>query len=190
MEKERIAIGISNGMNISTTPVGLIIERKWFSSNTLFLTVFTIAWYGFLLNWYTNIPNIWPINAENMMAALFPLIHVSVGISLTYYVIASYFNKTTVTVSPSVVESRITPIPFGFKKSITSKSIEQVYCKEVTTEGRNRKHVSYEVRVVLKDQRHIGLVSGFESSEQALFLQQEIEAYLGIKDVSVKGELA
>jgi hypothetical protein len=32
-------------------------------------------------------------------------------------------------------------------------------------------------------------VSGLESSEQALFIEQEIEKHLNIKDTPVKGEL-
>ena len=183
-------VGIPEGMNIGSTSEGLKIERKWFSSKTLFLTVFAVFWNGFLFNWYSNVPDLGSLTKENMMVVLFPLLHVSVGLGLTYYVIASYFNKTTVTVNHSSLESKISPIPFGFKKSISSTSIEQVYCKEITKQTRNGSSVSFEVRVILKNRSNIRLVSGLESSEQALFLEHEIESYLGIKDVSVKGELS
>ena len=99
-------------------------------------------------------------------------------------------NKTTVSVSHSFVEFKISPVPFGFKKLIPSSSIEQVYCKEVVKKSKDGSSVTFEVRVILKDRKNIRLVSGLELSEQALFLEHEIESYLGIKDVEVKGELS
>ena len=183
-------VGIPEGMNVSSTSEGLKIERKWFSGVTIFLTVFAVLWNGFLFNWYNHAHNFELFPEKNMLVVLVPLLFVAVGVVLTYYVIASYFNKTIITVNHRTLESKISPFPFGFKKSIPSRSIEQVYCKEITRGVNNDIRVLFEVRVILKNRSNITLFSGLESSEQALFLEHEIESYLGIKDVSVKGELS
>lgn len=48
---------------------------------------------------------------------------------------------------------------------------------------------TYEIHAITHSGRTIKPVSGLESSEQALFIEQEIEKHLNIKDTPVKGEL-
>ncbi|OLQ71678.1 hypothetical protein BIT28_12250 [Photobacterium proteolyticum] len=189
MEKARMNVGIPEGMTINSGYDGLTIERRWYTSKTLFYAGFAVIWNAFLFNWYREFPGFDALTEDNIMTYLFPVGHVAVGVGLIYYVVAGFLNKTTVTVSHSNVESKISPIPFGLKKVIPAPSIEQVYCKEVTKSSKNGESVTFEVRVIQKDRKNTCLVSGLETSEQALFLEHEIESYLGIKDVSVKGEL-
>ncbi|KAB0301858.1 hypothetical protein F2Z80_22785 [Vibrio fortis] len=190
MDKLKMDVGIPEGMTISSSFDGMKIERRWFSNQTLFMTVFVVVWDSFLFYWYSNALSSGGFTKENAVTLAFPLIHLAIGVFLTYYVIACYLNKTTVSVSHSFVESKISPVPFGFKKLIPSSSIEQVYCKDVVKKSKDGSSVTFEVRVILKDRKNIRLVSGLELSEQALFLEHEIESYLGIKDVEVKGELS
>ncbi|POB82009.1 hypothetical protein [Vibrio vulnificus] len=190
MEKFKMDVGIPDGMTINSNFDGLRIERRWFSTQTLVLTAFVIVWDGFLFYWYSNAFSLGGLTKENAVTLLFPILHVLVGVFFSYYVVACYLNKTTVSVNHSFVESRVSPVPFGFKKLIPSSSIAQVYCKDIVKNSKNGPSVTYEVRVILKDRKNIRLVSGLETSEQALFLEHEIESYLGIKDVQVKGELS
>jgi Tfp pilus assembly PilM family ATPase len=67
--------------------------------------------------------------------------------------------------------------------------LKQLYAKEKVSSSRNGTSITYEVHVT-RSGRNIKLVSGLESSEQAVYIEQEIEKYLNIKDIPVKGELA
>ncbi len=174
--------GIPYGMTINSNYDGLKIEHRWFSTETLFLTPFVIVWdvfwFQFYGDWYGSLGEIIKMNA---VILLFPLVQLAVGIFLSYYVVASYLNKTNISVDRSFVESSVSPIPFGFKKRIPSSLIFQVYRKAIVrSSNTGATGMTFEVWVILKDSKNIRLVSGLKTSEQALFLQNEIESYLGI----------
>jgi hypothetical protein len=124
-----------------------------------------------------------------MMTILFPLLHVAVGIGLTYYVIAGYLNKTYVRVDISNIVIKHAPLPFFGNKTLNSSGIKQLYTKEKVSHSRHGSSVSYEVHVITHDRKNVKLLSGLESSEQALFIEQKIERFLKIEDKAVKGEI-
>lgn len=41
-------VGIPEGMTINSSFDGMKIERRWFSNQTLFMTVFVVVWDSFL----------------------------------------------------------------------------------------------------------------------------------------------
>jgi hypothetical protein len=49
---------------------------------------------------------------------------------------------------------------------------------------------SYSLLAILNDGHEIELLSGIESPEAVRYLEQEIEAWLGIKDAVVAGEMS
>ena len=56
---------------------------------------------------------------------------------------------------------------------------------------RNKNNVSYTYQLKYLDQNDVEhkLLSGLDTPEQALYIEQEIENTLGIKDRSVEGEI-
>jgi hypothetical protein len=68
----------------------------------------------------------------------------------------------------------------------------QVYTKEVRHGGKGGGTRTYELHALTRDGRSVKLVSGLAGldSAQALFIEKEIEKYLGIKDVPVEGEFS
>jgi len=70
----------------------ITIARRWFEPGRhLPLMFFLVFWNGFLVHWYTSLHS-----GTKLSFYLFPLIHVSVGVGLTYSVIAGFFNTTLV----------------------------------------------------------------------------------------------
>lgn len=72
----------------------LRIQFRWFTPMVFIPLFFCIFWDGFLVVWYaiafsTNGP---------LMMKLFPLLHVAVGVGLTWFVLATFVNRTTITV--------------------------------------------------------------------------------------------
>jgi len=185
MEKEAIEIGLPDKIEFSDHGHFIGIIRKWFGPKIIFLTFFVIFWDGFLFSLYSK-----AIHSQDMMSMLFPLLHVAVGIGLTYYVIAGYLNKTYVRVDYSSIVIKDSPLPFFRNKTLNSSDIKQLYSKEKIRHNRESgSSVSYEVHAVTNDKKNIKLLRGLESSEQALFIEQEIEKFLKIEDKRVKGEL-
>ena len=183
MTRDPIELGLPDKVEFYNRGSHIEIVRKWFGWQILFLTAFAVFWNGFLVNWYTRIPE-----DADLMAVLFPLIHVGVGVGLTYYVVAGWFNRTHILVSHRKLAVQHTPVPWFGNKEISASELQQVYAKEKISHSRNGTTVTYEVHAITHRGRNTKLVGGLESSEQALFIEQEIEKYLSIIDAPVKGE--
>jgi hypothetical protein len=123
------------------------------------------------------------------MFFLFPLVHVAVGMGLTYYVLTGYFNKTRIDVDLNAITIRHEPLPFWGNKKVSSKKIVQLYCKKDDALGARNGYRAFAVHAITSERRNIKLLSGLDNSEQALFIEQEIEKFLNIEDKRVKGEI-
>lgn len=162
------------------------IVRRWFTPVFLFLAFFCIAWDGFLLFWYSM-----PIPDEMWIMKVFPIGHVAVGIGLTYYTLAGFFNKTIIEVYGGALTIIDTPFTLFRNKHVASEDIKQLYVKERRAQSRNSYSTSYyyEVHIVTRDNKNVKLLGGLTDHEQALFIEQKIEGFLGIKDERVAGEM-
>ena len=160
------------------------IVRTWFGMQTLFLTAFAVFWDGFLFFWYSNIPEDGPL-----MVVLFPLLHVAVGVGVSYYALTGWFNRTHIYVGQGRLGVRHGPLPWPGNKEIDAHDVKQLYAKEKISRSRNSTTVTYELRAVTKSGRNVKLVGGLESQEQAIFIEQKIERYLRIEDAPVPGEI-
>lgn len=157
---------------------------KWFSPMAFFLTFFVIFWDGFLVVWYSI-----ALTQGELIMILFPLLHVAAGAGLTYYTLALYLNKSIITVNDAVVRVETKPMPFpGGNKTINAEDIEQVFVKQKITRGKNGSSVSYNVMVNLPGTGYKELVRNLEKSEFAMYIEQEIESYLGIENRPMPGE--
>ncbi len=89
MKSDHVDIGLPDKISVRQSGSNLEITRTWFGGKVLFMTAFVIFWNGFLVFWYRQ-----ALGSDNLMMLLFPLIHVGVGVWLTYHTIAGYLNKT------------------------------------------------------------------------------------------------
>lgn len=184
MQEERLDMGLPAKIEFCDRGSHIEIIRKWFGGKFIALTAFVIIWNGFLFVWYTQ-----AIKSNDLVPLLFPLLHVAVGVGLTYYVIAGYFNKTFVKVDYMSISIRHKPIPFWGNKKIRSPDVKQLYSKEKVSHSRSGTSVSYEVRALTQTGKDIKVLSGLDSSEQALYIEQQIEKYLNIEDKAMRGEI-
>jgi len=182
-------IGIPDKIHVDKNFQHLHIVRKWFGFKFVLLTLVVIAWDAFLINWYASAFASPFQDAFDLMFVLFPLVHVAVGIGLTYYTLAGYLNRTFIDVDFNSITIRHAPIPFLGNKKIPSKTIRQLYCKRDDFPGGHRTNRAFAVHAITSERRNIKLLSGLDTSEQALFIEQEIEKFLNIEDKPVKGEI-
>jgi hypothetical protein len=170
---------------VNHTGTGLELAYRWYTSKFIFLAVFCLFWDGFLVFWYSM-----ALGGEmEMMAILFPLLHVAVGLGLTYYTLAGFLNKTLVTVNPGEITIQHLPLPWFGNKVVQSTQLKQLYTEEIVRHGKNGTTITYRLNTVTHDEKKVKLVSGIDSKDTALFLEQGVEKYLGIKDVPVSGDV-
>lgn len=179
-----MGVGRPDSIDERQDGVDLVLTRRWFDGWAFVITAFAAAWIGFLVFWYSQITDESPA-----IMIWFPLLHVGVGVFLAYYTLAKWLNRTTVRVGQGVLRTSTRPLPMEPDRSIPSGSIKQLYAKENTSYSRHGRNTSYSLHAILTDGRNLKLIGGLENQEQALYLEERIERFLGIEDAAVKGEL-
>ncbi|MBX3741388.1 MAG: hypothetical protein KF712_10385 [Akkermansiaceae bacterium] len=176
-------VALPRGMSIEERMDGLTITRRWLEAKVWFLLFFAVFWNGFMIVW-----NVISLSQGIWMMSVFGLLHTGVGLFLIYLVLAMFLNTTTVKVTYDAVETRSGPLPWKGNKTIPKHEVEQFYCTEKVQHSKNGSSVTYKVEAVLKGNRRETLVQGITHHDQALYIEQQLERHLGIRDVSVAGE--
>ncbi len=171
---------------------GLKVSWRWFSPTFVFLAFFCVFWDGFLVVWYAATLSTalsGQMGPEVLLPLLFPLIHVAVGVGLTYYTLAGFLNRTTLTVARAGrLEIRHSPLPWRLQPTIEARQLQQLYVKKTVTRNKNGTTTSYGLHAVDKNNKDMVLLQGLEADSQALWLEREIEDLLGIVDRPVAGD--
>jgi hypothetical protein len=174
-------------LDLSRTNYELAISYRWRNPVAYFLIFFCLFWDGFLVMWY----GIGLTVGSGMPAVffLFPLIHVAVGVGLTYYTICLFVNKTLIRADQRTLSVKHVPLPWPRgNKEIPVRNIEQLFVEEKTG---NKGHKYHILSAQLKEGKTITLLPNVSATpEELLHLERSIEDYLGIPDQPVRGEMA
>ena len=160
------------------------LYRRWWSSKFFGIGFFALFWNGFMIVWYTM-----ALAMEAYPMMLFGTIHALVGIGMIYWVAAGIFNTTEVRATKNRLYIKHRPVPWVGNRELDVSQIDQLYTKMKVTQNKGSTSYSYEVHAVLKGGKQLKLISGLDSSEEALYIEQELERFLGIKDRPVSGEM-
>lgn len=182
--KDHMEIGLPDKIELNEFPDYLHISRTWFGTQIIFMTVFAVFWNIFLVNFYAGMDE-----QSDIYTKLFPLIHVAVGIGISYYAIAGWFNKSNIFISRETIEINHKPLPWLGNKKLNSSDLKQLYTKEKVSKNRNGTSVTYEIHAILNNGSNTKILSGLENSEQGLYIEQEIEKYLKIENTPVRGAI-
>lgn len=173
--------------SISKNNTGIGIEFVWshFKPMAFFLLFFCAIWNGFLIFWYFG------LNTTDMplIAKLFPIGHIAVGIGLTYYTVSLFIDKTSISINNGILRVKDFPLPLGNTKNINIIDIKQIYVSEKISSDENSSSSSFVLMAITNDGKLIKIVKGLNEKEEALFLEQELEKILNIQPESVKGEV-
>jgi len=171
-------------MSLSDELTRLEITWRWFSLKTLLIAAFAVLWNGFMFHWYGNLP----ANAP-LIAILFPLLHVGVGVGLAYQALTGFVNRTRIRVDDTMLTVRHGPLPWIGNRDIDRWDVKQLYVSERVSRGRGGANVSFDVRLVTNTGRNVRLVRGMPEREQALYVEHKIENHLKIDDAVMPGEV-
>jgi hypothetical protein len=170
---------IPEGLDLLSAANGLVIRKVWLTWKIAPLALFAIVWDGFLFFWYHQVlsqPH------PPLVAVLFPIGHIAVGIGITYYVIASLVNKTDIIISSSSVRVAIGPAPWIGNKEVSVDEITEVVVRE---RSGNRGGKSYTVMYADHARKERKLAASFPESDQAEFVAQTIRDSLGLNPQEV-----
>ena len=175
------------GISVDAKDHYLFIKRRWFRWSFIFLTFFCLFWDGFLVVWYTIALS---ANTGSIGVAfiLFPLIHVAVGLGLTYYTVAGYLNSTYLMINSETLRIQHKPLPWFGQCEVNLADVKQFYCKERVRRTKNGRSYSYELSYIDANKRHHKLLGNLPDASSTQYLEDVLEIYLGIKDRRVHGE--
>ncbi|MGL1921446.1 MAG: hypothetical protein OCD03_10525 [Hyphomicrobiales bacterium] len=162
------------------------IQKKWFTLGTLLLTGLLVIWMGIF--WRVMIamaPNFNDIKLS--IAIILPVSFLMISLFLIYACAASWLNKTDIFVSQSLMEVRIGPLPWRGNLKATTEQIEQFYIVKKITKNKNTTKIRFTV-MFKAIERERALIKGIEIFENAKFIEQKIEQYLGIENIAVENE--
>ena len=155
----------------------LILSWKWFNGFILlFLGVFTFIWVLAVGEALSGPEAFSPFILVLIFASFF----------LLYYIICVCVNETAILVTNSELVFSHGPLPWFGHNVVTTKQIKQLYIKEKKRRVNRRMHRTYEVHVINRNGTHKRFISGLQSPEVAFYIEQEIEAYLNIKNRAVR----
>lgn len=100
-----------------------------------------------------------------------------------YVSLVSLFNRSVLQISQSELRVKHGPIPYALSNTFDSNNVKQIYVKLVQA-GRS---TSYAVYILTKNNLHEKFLA-LPNGKLALYLEEEIERFLGIKDQVVRGE--
>ena len=184
-DRERARVPMPKGVEVIDLGGDLTILRRWFSPKFLFLIVFCLIWNGFLVVWYSI-----ALAADEApwMMLVFPVLHVAAGVGLSYYTLCGFVNRTVIRVGQGRLRIRHTPLPWPGNREVDTSRLEQLFCTEEVRRSKNGTSITYKLRANTRAGESLELLN-VDEREQALFLEQRLEAALGIRDRPVKGEV-
>ena len=162
----------------------IVLSYRWFSAKYFFLLFFCIFWDGFLFTWYGTALH-GTHGGLGLAFLLFPMIHVAVGIGLSYTTIAGFFNTSELSLDRQAFHIKHFPLPWPGTRNIQATQLDQFFvAKTVSDKGQ----ASYALNVLLKDGSRVKLLGGLESPEVGEYIEQQLEKWGHITDRRVAGE--
>jgi hypothetical protein len=158
-----------------------VMRRRWFRPVHLFLLFFCIAWDSFLVFWYVMALSIPGGGGFNVLAIVFPICHVAVGVGLTYFVIAGFLNKSYVGVTSDRLYVRHRPVPWPGNADLPTAGLKEVYVERSYTQRSGNRQVQqvYNLNTVTEDGRSKRLLGGLELPE-ARYAAQTLNDWLNL----------
>lgn len=172
---------------LSINKQGGVLEAtyRWRSPKAYLLAFFCVLWDGFLIYYYSS-----NLSAESTMALFFPLIHVAVGIGLTYYTLCLLFNVSYFRVDRERLTIRHRPLPWwGGDWNIPVDAIQQLFVKRRKRKNKRGVSYTYGIRVVKTDGEAATLFNVYTPYSQDMHqLEIAIEEQLNIVDRPMQDE--
>ncbi len=152
---------------------GLVLRHRWLGWHVLFLVAWCALWNGGLLS----------ALGQGAVPALL-LLHAIVGVGVLYFTLCSFVNTSTITVRGGRLTLAHGPLPWPGGITLATGDIDQLYVEE--TYSNKRRH--WHVLALCSDGVARKVSPQLTSRDQGRWVEQQIEAHLGIHDRPVAAE--
>jgi hypothetical protein len=126
-----------------------------------------------------------------LLIKAFAFLFIVIGLALVYYTIATFFNRTDIFVNRDVIEIRHQPIPWFGNKKVDVNNIKHLYVKTTYSgSGNYKRNLRFHILAHTNEGDPLKVMTGFQTRNQALYIEQEIENYLGFEYAEEKESLA
>lgn len=182
---------IPSGVEVLKLRSELDIRLKWSDTTSKggrwFILFFTTFWNLILLPFVIGVivSGAWGI-------LLFLSLHLAVGLGLIWHLATIYLNQTSISVTKRRIRIRTFPLrSFLWKtKEIDIDTIEQLYVSRyVQSTSNGVPNYAYALYAIRDNGEKESLIRGMNRETQ-IFVEQEIEGYLGIRNKKVPEESA
>lgn len=168
---------------------GFTVSWRWFEPQHIFMAFFCVFWDGFLVMWYSmGLSQLGSDNGPGIAMLLFPLLHVGVGVFLTYSTITGFLNQTILNLSNGTLNIDHRPLWWPGRKQFATENFKQFYVVERVNRRKNGVSTHYELMALNREGVIIPILKNLKTIEEGKFLEQRLEEKLNIKDQSVAGE--
>ncbi|HUS27661.1 MAG TPA: hypothetical protein VMZ53_04110 [Kofleriaceae bacterium] len=160
------------------------VSWRWLEAKHFYSLFFVIAWDAFLIFWYTQ-----AVPTGELLAIVFPIAHVAVGVGMTYSTLSGFLNRTTLRAHDGTLRIEHGPLPWRGNATLNRDEIRQLYVfTHTTTDSDNDTSTTYQLCALLANGRERKLVKGLREQNEAAYLEDMLENALGIANASVPGE--
>lgn len=180
----RLDVPLPQRFTVERPGGALEISWRWYTPAAIFLTAFAVFWNGFICMWVAA-----ALSGGAGFFALFATFHALVGVAMAYGALTMFLNTTRVAASYNMLSVRHGPLPSFGNLDLPRDGLRQLYCVERLSSSRRSRSLSYDLQAVKADGSAVTVLRGLESAEQALYLEQELERFMSIKDEPVRGEI-
>jgi len=192
-ERPKLPVPMPKCFQVENWGSELTLTRRWYTHSLWALLAFCMFWDGFLVVWYSIGISIL-INGEDVgpvwLMFVFPVFHVAIGAGLTYAVLCGFLNRTVVRVSGGELSIRHGPLPWPGNQQLLTTDVRQLYCTESKRQwSQQNGRRKFDVVIQSKANDKITLLTGLEELDHGLFVEQQVEQHLKIRDERVPGEV-
>lgn len=155
------------------------IQKKWMGQSTLIIGLLCLAWAAVFVRTYKIIAQ--GINSGDVPLIMLAILFAAGAVLLGYFLVANWLNKTDIFVNKQLIEIKISPVPWRGNMRLNAAKIEEFSVEKHVAGSEKKRKVTYAVLFRQNNDKITKLVSGLENKDQALFIEQKIENYLGLK---------
>ncbi|MGE0710450.1 MAG: hypothetical protein AB7N76_09960 [Planctomycetota bacterium] len=183
-------VPLPDGFRIERSASELVLEVPWRDATTGPLAVGCVVWNAIVLLGVAFAVSVMKSSVLFGVGILLVVLAAgAAGPVLAYLLLGALLNTTTLRADAQTLSLRSGPVPFP-GDDIPVEDIAQLYCKASRSHGkRGRTYLTYDLKLIDRQGQKRDLFGGLQSPEQARFLEQELETFLGIVDRPVRGEL-
>lgn len=152
-------------------------------------------WVFFILTFLWNIIAFTVLGTSllsgNFLVVFFLLIFVVIGLVFLGNTLSLFFNRKKIKINQEKMIVEISPFTFGkSKKEYDLKDIRQFYVSKYFTgiTINDKPLMAYALSAITQEWKTLKLIDN-SNLESVLYLEQELERFLGIKDEKVSGEI-